>query len=149
VFDHNDMHPPVVRPDNPSRDDVDPELDSAYSDMRAGEQLLGEVYTSIKHGASTTGSNAMNTVMLVTFDEHGGIYDHVAPPKATPPSGEPEAGEMGFTFDRLGLRVPTIVISAYTKAGSVTRLQAGGFASKADATRACASAGVPCVIVTP
>lgn len=119
VFDHNDMHPPVVRPDNPGRDDVDPELDSAYSDMRAGEQLLGEVYTAVKDGASTTGSNAMNTVLLVTFDEHGGIYDHVAPPKATPPSGKPEAGEMGFAFDRLGLRVPTIVVSAYTKAGSV------------------------------
>ncbi|MES3152595.1 SPOR domain-containing protein [Sphingomonas faeni] len=37
----------------------------------------------------------------------------------------------------------------YAKAGGVTRLQAGGFASKADATRACASAGVPCVIVAP
>ncbi|MEG3082618.1 SPOR domain-containing protein [Sphingomonas sp. PB2P12] len=37
----------------------------------------------------------------------------------------------------------------YPKAGTVTRLQAGGFATKADATRACASAGVPCVIVAP
>ncbi|WP_093397099.1 SPOR domain-containing protein [Sphingomonas sp. OK281] len=37
----------------------------------------------------------------------------------------------------------------YAKAGSVTRLQAGGFASKADATRACSAAGVPCVIVAP
>ena len=37
----------------------------------------------------------------------------------------------------------------YSKAGGVTRLQAGGFASKADATRACSAAGVPCVIVAP
>ena len=37
----------------------------------------------------------------------------------------------------------------YTKAGNVTRLQAGGFASKADATRACSAAGVPCVVVAP
>jgi cell division septation protein DedD len=37
----------------------------------------------------------------------------------------------------------------YTKAGNVTRLQAGGFASKAEATRACSAAGVPCVIVAP
>ncbi|KQN29461.1 SPOR domain-containing protein [Sphingomonas sp. Leaf38] len=37
----------------------------------------------------------------------------------------------------------------YPKAGGVTRLQAGGFASKADATRACSAAGVPCVIVAP
>ncbi|WP_431030746.1 alkaline phosphatase family protein [Plantibacter sp. RU18] len=130
VFDHNDMHPPVVRPvdraadpDTPNLEET-PERDSAFSDMRAGEQLLGEVYTAVKNSASGSGSNAMNTVLLVTFDEHGGIYDHVAPPKATPPSGsassgKAEAGEMGFTFDRLGLRVPSIVISAYTKAGSV------------------------------
>jgi len=37
----------------------------------------------------------------------------------------------------------------YPKAGGVTRLQAGGFASKADATRACSAARVPCVIVAP
>lgn len=122
VFDHNDLHPPVVRPIAPpdaAHLGEDPELHSAYSDMRAGEQLLGEVYTAVKDSASTTGSNAMNTVLLVTFDEHGGLYDHVAPPKTTPPSGKPEAGEMGFTFDRLGLRVPTIVISAHTKRGTV------------------------------
>ena len=38
---------------------------------------------------------------------------------------------------------------SYPKAGGVTRLQARGFASKADATRACSAAGVPCVIVAP
>ncbi len=37
----------------------------------------------------------------------------------------------------------------YAKANGVTRLQAGGFASKADATRACSASGVPCVIVAP
>ncbi|BCA61933.1 hypothetical protein HMP09_1167 [Sphingomonas sp. HMP9] len=37
----------------------------------------------------------------------------------------------------------------YAKVGAVTRLQAGGFASKADANRACSTAGVPCVIVAP
>jgi len=37
----------------------------------------------------------------------------------------------------------------YVKAGAVTRLQAGGFASKAAATRACASSGQPCVVVAP
>lgn len=119
VFDHNDMHPPVAKAGSKTAEEEVPEHVSAFSDMRAGEQLLGEVYAAVRNGASTTGSNAMNTVLLVTFDEHGGIYDHVAPPKATPPSGKPEAGEMGFTFDRLGIRVPTIVVSAYTKAGTV------------------------------
>ena len=44
--------------------------------------------TPFKHGASTTGSNALNTVLLVTFDEHGGIYDHVAPPSGDPAGGQ-------------------------------------------------------------
>jgi phospholipase C len=119
VFDHNDMHPPVVRPKTRDSDEESPEVESAFSDMRAGEQLLGEVYTAVKNGASTTGSNAMNTVLLVTFDEHGGTYDHVPPPPAVPPTKDAPAGEMDFTFDRLGLRVPAIVISAYTRAGTV------------------------------
>jgi phospholipase C len=118
VFDHNDMHPPVVHTTAES-DGETPKMASAFSDMRAGEQLLGEVYTAVKNGASSTGSNAMNTVLLVTFDEHGGLYDHVAPPTAVPPEKKGSPGEMGFTFDRLGLRVPTIVVSAYTKAGTV------------------------------
>ncbi|MET0725255.1 MAG: alkaline phosphatase family protein [Leifsonia sp.] len=119
VFDHNDMHPPVSKPRRADEDPKLPDYEAALSDLRAGEALLAEVYGSIKDAAATTGSNAMNTVLLVTFDEHGGIYDHVAPPKADPPTGRAEAGEMGFTFDRLGLRVPAIVVSAYTQAGTV------------------------------
>lgn len=61
----------------------------------------------------------MNTMLLVTFDEHGGIYDHVAPPAATPPTKGADPGEMDFRFDRLGARVPAIVISAHTAAGTV------------------------------
>ncbi|WP_419818570.1 alkaline phosphatase family protein [Glaciibacter flavus] len=122
VFDHNDMHPPVSKPlgaHAAGKDQPMPSYEVALSDLRAGESLLAEVYTSIKNGESHSGSNAMNTVLLVTFDEHGGLYDHVAPPPAASPSKRREEGEMGFTFDRLGLRVPTIVVSAYTQAGTV------------------------------
>ncbi|TPW77893.1 alkaline phosphatase family protein [Schumannella soli] len=118
VFDHNDMHPPQNRvrfPHVPG----EASYDVAMSDMRAGEALLAEVYGAVRAGSSTTGSNALNTLLLATFDEHGGIYDHVPPPAATPPSGEPVAGEWDFTFDRLGGRVPAIAISAYTRAGSI------------------------------
>ncbi|HEY1530192.1 MAG TPA: alkaline phosphatase family protein [Galbitalea sp.] len=118
VFDHNDMHPPHNQPQPPVTAGAEP-YNSALSDMRAGEVLLAEVYTSIKEAASPKGSNAINTVLLLTFDEHGGIYDHVPPPTVIPPSGTEKPGEMGFTFNRLGVRVPTIVISAYTAAGSV------------------------------
>ena len=43
----------------------------------------------------------MNTALVITFDEHGGTFDHVPPPTATPPDRS-GPGEMGFTFDRLG-----------------------------------------------
>ena len=91
---------------------------SALSDVRAGDALLQQVYDAIRTSATPTGSNAMNTVLLVTFDEHGGTYDHVAPPAAVPPDRS-GPGEMGFAFDRLGLRLPTIAVSAYTAAGTV------------------------------
>ena len=58
----------------------------------------------------------MNTALVITFDEHGGTYDHVPPPPATPPDAA-APGEMGFAFDRLACRVPAIVVSAYTATG--------------------------------
>ncbi|WP_253375695.1 alkaline phosphatase family protein [Okibacterium sp. HSC-33S16] len=118
IFNHNDMHPPVGRL-RESTVDGKPVTDSALSDVRAGEVLLSSVYTAIKESASTTGSNALNTTLVITFDEHGGTYDHVPPPAATPPDEEPKPGEMGFTFDRLGVRVPAIVVSAYTPVGAI------------------------------
>ena len=50
---------------------------------------------------------------MVTFDEHGGTYDHVPPPAAPPPDPAAPAGQMGFGFDRSGVRVPAIAISAW------------------------------------
>ena len=47
-------------------------LDSAVSDVRAGEKLVASVYDAIKSSATADGSNAMNTLLLITFDEHGG-----------------------------------------------------------------------------
>ncbi|HLM25812.1 MAG TPA: alkaline phosphatase family protein [Thermoleophilaceae bacterium] len=49
----------------------------------------------------------------MTFDEHGGTYDHVPPPPAVPPDGNGTPGQMGFTFDRSGVRIPTLAISAW------------------------------------
>ena len=118
VFNHNDMHPPVgeLRETTVAGEPI---YDSALSDVRAGEALLADLYTSIKNSDSPNGSNAINTVLLVTFDEHGGTYDHVPPPRAVPPSGHPVKGEMGFGFDRLGCRVPTLMISAYSRRGTI------------------------------
>jgi phospholipase C len=122
VFNHNDMHPPWgerVRESDVEMDGTTvPVYSSALSDVRAGDELLQNVYDAIRTSASARGSNAMNTALVVTFDEHGGTFDHVRPPAAVPPSGA-QRGEMGFVFDRLGVRVPAIVVSAYTARNTV------------------------------
>jgi phospholipase C len=117
IFDHNDMHPPVASFEFTGADGKTVEV-GGNSDVRAGEKLLHEVYMSIRDSATADRSNAMNTLLLVTFDEHGGIHDHVPPPTAVPPA-QFEDPEMGFQFDRLGVRVPAIAISAWTKAGTI------------------------------
>ena len=118
VFNHNDMHPPVGTLREGEYDGAKI-YNSALSDVRAGEALLHSVYTSLRQAKSASGSNAMNTALLVTFDEHGGTYDHVPPPSAVPPDPSAPAGEMGFAFDRLGCRVPAIVVSAYTAQNTI------------------------------
>ncbi|HWH26576.1 MAG TPA: alkaline phosphatase family protein [Pseudolysinimonas sp.] len=116
LYDHNDMHPPVGPITGIDVDQT--ELTGGISDVRSGDALLHEVYAAIRTSAASTGSNALNTVLLVTFDEHGGTYDHVPPPSATPPHAQ-KSTEMGFGFDRLGVRVPAMVVSAYTPAGTI------------------------------
>ena len=118
IFNHNDMHPPfgTLREGEYEGQAV---YNSAESDVRAGEALLHSVYTSLRNAKSDAGSNAMNTAFLVTFDEHGGTYDHVPPPSAVPPLREAPKGEMDFVFDRLGCRVPAILVSAYTAQNTI------------------------------
>lgn len=118
IFNHNDMHPPFGTLREGEFDGL-PVYNSALSDVRAGEALLHSVYSSLRDAKAPSGSNALNTALLITFDEHGGTYDHVPPPSAVPPTQDAPAGEMGFTFDRLGCRVPAILVSAYTAAGTV------------------------------
>lgn len=118
VYDHNDFHPPFG---SPREGEVDGRevFDSAISDVRAGDRLIHDVYEAVRTSASPKGSNAVNTLLLITFDEHGGTYDHVPPPAATKPTKDTGPGEMDFTFDRLGCRVPAIAVSAYTKRGTI------------------------------
>ena len=115
LFNHNDMHPPVPTII------IDGIPIGATSDVRAGDLLLHQIYSAVRSSATPSGanSNALNTLMLVTFDEHGGTFDHVAPPPATTPQIIQPSGEKDFLFDRLGVRVPAIAISAYTEANTV------------------------------
>lgn len=118
AYNHNDFHPPFGT-FRESEVDGQMVVDSAVSDVRAGEKLVADIYDAIRTSATPDGSNALNTLLLITFDEHGGTYDHVPPPPATPPVADDDPGEMGFMFDRLGVRVPAIAVSAYTRAGTI------------------------------
>jgi phospholipase C len=103
---HNDMHPPIsaLLHDLP----ID-----APSSLLGGEALLAQVYDAIRSSTSAAGSNYLNTLLLVAFDEGGGTYDHVVPPPAPPPDPAAPAGQMGFTFNRSGQRLPAVAISAW------------------------------------
>jgi phospholipase C len=84
-----------------------------------GEQVLLDAYRAVRDSPAWA-----STLLIVTYDEHGGCYDHVPPPwGATPPDATP--GEFGFDFTRLGLRVPTVIVSAWTPAGTVFRVPDG------------------------
>ena len=80
-------------------------------DVRAGEAFIAQVYNAI-HNNPTLWSS---TALLIVYDEHGGIFDHVPPPACTPDEFEAPADKTGigipFKFDRLGVRVPAILIS--------------------------------------
>jgi phospholipase C len=106
LYGHNDMHPAF--------DALFPGVDlDPPSALLGGEALLAKIYDAIRCAASPDGSNAYNTLFMVCFDEHGGTYDHVPPPAVPPPDPGAPAGQMGFRFDRSGLRVPAIAISPW------------------------------------
>lgn len=81
--------------------------------MAYGEQLIAACYNALRAGPNWDG-----TLLLVTFDEHGGCYDHVPPPAAVSP-GPPYTD--GFRFDRFGPRVPAVIASPLIPAGSIIR----------------------------
>lgn len=55
---------------------------------------------------------------MITYDEHGGLFDHVKPPSAVPP-GDAESATPPFKFDRLGVRVPAVIVSPYIPKGTI------------------------------
>ena len=75
-----------------------------------GDQLIANVYNALR------GSDAWaNSLFVVLYDEHGGFYDHVAPPPAIKPDAD--RADVDFAFDRLGVRVPAALASPWLKAG--------------------------------
>lgn len=86
-------------------------------DVANGEKLIHEVYYALQKSPKWN-----ETLLIVTYDEHGGCYDHVPPPQgATQPDSC--AGEFGFDFKRFGVRVPTVLVSPRIPPGTVFRVR--------------------------
>jgi len=87
--------------------------------VQAGEQFIATIYNAIRNNADVWQS----TALLVVYDEHGGIYDHVPPPACLADGfvAQPDATGTGrpFMFDRLGVRVPAVLVSPWVKRGTV------------------------------
>jgi phospholipase C len=92
-------------------------------DVRNAEEVVRQIYEAIRtSGSAGNHDYTQDTMLLIVFDEHGGTYDHVAPPTTTPPDASPlEAPDC--TFDRLGVRVPAIAISSWTLPGTIVNTE--------------------------
>jgi phospholipase C len=87
------------------------------NDISGGDLLVKQVYETLRASELYW----PETMLIVTFDEHGGFYDHVPPPPAIPPGDNLTYQNKNhpFGFDLYGIRVPAIVVSAYTRKGTV------------------------------
>ena len=85
-------------------------------DVRQGEALFKELYEDLRASPKWN-----STLFIITYDEHGGFYDHVPPPQEGVPAPDdfPSFPDKGFGFDRLGIRVPTLLISPWIPKGTV------------------------------
>ena len=88
----NDQHPP--------------------SDVRRGEKLIGDVYNALRANDALW----QRSLLVITYDEHGGFYDHVYPPATVAPDNRTDPH---FDFKQLGVRVPTILVSPWLAQGVI------------------------------
>lgn len=88
--------------------------------VEEGEILIGRVFNSIWKDPAVRNS----TLLVVVYDEHGGLYDHVKPIPTVNPDGKVWAGNAAsldppFNFTRFGVRVPAVLISPYIERGTI------------------------------
>ncbi|KAJ6852420.1 non-specific phospholipase C2 [Iris pallida] len=90
--------------------------DHPSHDVYQGQMFVKEVYEALRSSPQWN-----QTLLIITYDEHGGFYDHVPTPVKGVPSPDGIVGPdpFYFTFDRLGVRVPTIMVSPWIEKGTV------------------------------
>jgi phospholipase C len=86
--------------------------DHPHADLRNGQGFMNLIYRAV-----TSSRDWHNTLLVFTYDEWGGFFDHVPPPRVDPPSGEPvsQDGLRGF-------RVPCLLISPFAHRQHVSHL---------------------------
>ncbi|WMV07239.1 hypothetical protein MTR67_000624 [Solanum verrucosum] len=90
--------------------------DHPSHDVYQGQMFVKEVYETLRASPQWN-----QTLFVITYDEHGGFFDHVPTPVTGVPSPDGIVGPdpFDFKFDRLGVRVPTIMISPWIEKGTV------------------------------
>ena len=134
---YSNNYAPIHNPPNSNHPGGAGYLDLVVSDENApidvadGEAFLKQLYNALR------GSHYwQSSLLIITYDEHGGVYDHVVPPavpkEAVPPGPNiPPVRDLvarvadGFNFNVYGCRVPAIIVSPFIKAGTTIRPKAG------------------------
>ena len=103
----------LVEPDYGTQSEENPQ------NIASGEQFAAGVINAVMNGPAWD-----RTLLIWTYDEHGGYYDHVPPPPALAPDGiapQVPAGQEGYDgFRRYGFRVPCVVVSPWGRRGYVS-----------------------------
>ena len=103
---------------------VDPNF-SVESEEDPQDIRMGELFASRVINAAMAGPGWSKTLLVWLYDEHGGYYDHVPPPRAIPPDDIPPKlapGDLPGGYDRYGFRVPAVIVSPYARRNYVSRV---------------------------
>jgi phospholipase C len=107
---------PHLGNEGPARDDEHPP-----ADVQVGQRFTSDVVHALFKSPQWS-----RTALFITYDEHGGLYDHVAPPRACAPDDRAPLVHIGDlsrgAFDRYGMRVPMTVVSPYAKPAYVSHV---------------------------
>jgi len=100
--------------------------DHPSHDVAEGQRFVKEVYEALRSGPQWE-----ETLLVVTYDEHGGFCDHVPTPAGAgvvpSPDGIVSAAPFFFGFDRLGVRVPALLVSPWIEPGTVLHRPSGPY----------------------
>ncbi|HVY09013.1 MAG TPA: alkaline phosphatase family protein [Mycobacteriales bacterium] len=100
--------------------DITCESEENPEDVQLGEAFVARIVNAVMHGPKWR-----RTLLIWLYDEHGGYYDHVPPPRAVTPDGwKPDLGtdHVPGGYNRYGPRVPAVVVSPYARKRAVTNL---------------------------